>query len=403
MNNYYIKWLNGLEISEDKKLSLSFFNKSSKMKNLLGLLLIKRNMNYRDDELARIIWPDRDYEDSKGDLDSLVLLTEKTLSEINKSEKFIIRENQRYCWNPKLNYIMDMDLVDADYKRLMSIETDNDEKIAIGKRIIDKYMDRVSDNYISSTWWFPISQYYNMIYINTVMVVCKLLEQKTCTNAYEEVVRIATKATRFDIDNINIYVHVFRGLKALNDKKGILNYYEAISALLQDKLSEGLNDEISYIYTWANNNKEATFNDLKLLTENLRENSNLYEIKGAYYCNRETFKNILHFIMRNKIREKKEVVLVLVTLKSHRNEGLNSIDVSKMEELKNTIFNNLRRNDLFVRYSINQYLILPYKCHRESVKRIESRLKKQIDLGNKDLFLDIIGFTLEEENYELIY
>lgn len=286
---------------------------------------------------------------------------------------------------------MDMDLIDADYKRLMSIETDDDEKIEIGKRIIDKYMDRVPGNYIISTWWFPISQYYNMIYINTVMVVCKLLEQKTCNKAYKEVVRIATKATRFDIDNINIYVHVFRGLKALNDRKGILNYYEAISSLLQDKLAEGLNDEINYIYTWANNNKEATFNDLRLLTENLRENSNLHEIRGAYYCNRETFKNILHFIMRNKIREKKEVVLVLVTLKSHRNEGLNSIDVSEMEELKNTIFSNLRRNDLFVRYSINQYLILPYKCNRESVRKIESRLKKQVALGNKDLFLDIIG------------
>ena len=290
-----------------------------------------------------------------------------------------------------MNYIMDMDLIDADYKRLMSIETDDDEKIEIGKRIIDKYMDRVPGNYIISTWWFPISQYYNMIYINTVMVVCKLLEQKTCNKAYKEVVRIATKATRFDIDNINIYVHVFRGLKALNDRKGILNYYEAISSLLQDKLAEGLNDEINYIYTWANNNKEATFNDLRLLTENLRENSNLHEIRGAYYCNRETFKNILHFIMRNKIREKKEVVLVLVTLKSHRNEGLNSIDVSEMEELKNTIFSNLRRNDLFVRYSINQYLILPYKCNRESVRKIESRLKKQVALGNKDLFLDIIG------------
>lgn len=77
MNNYYIKWLNGLEISEDKKLGLSFFNKSGKMKNLLGLLLIKGNMNYRDDELARIIWPDRDYKDSKSDLDSLVLLVKK--------------------------------------------------------------------------------------------------------------------------------------------------------------------------------------------------------------------------------------------------------------------------------------------------------------------------------------
>ena len=210
---------------------------------------------------------------------------------------------------------------------------------------------------------------------------------------------MATKATKYDIDNVSLYTNIFRALKALDDKKGICEYYEALSNLLQDRLADGFCDEIRNIYTWATITPDYTFTDLEKLTENLRENPSLEEIKGSYYCNRDTFRNVFHFIMRNNIRNKKDVVLILVTLK---NKEKNEISVKGMLDLKESISRNLRRNDLFVKYSVNQYLVLPYKCKKESVNNIKKRIENEFN-PKEDLYIEVVGFTVEKDGYELIF
>ncbi|HKK95664.1 MAG TPA: hypothetical protein VJ916_05065 [Anaerovoracaceae bacterium] len=399
MNNYYIKWLGGLEIFFDDEVSLKFKSKKSQIKDLLGILLFMADSNLTDEQIIKMIWPKGNVENGQGALKNLVYLTRKSLKVLSQEDTFIIRKNGRYIWNPKLKYSMDTDIVDEYYKILISVNTKEALKLEMGRNIIDMYQGKISENYSSGSWWFPVDQYFNMIYINAVRIVCKILEEKNDRIYYKEIIEIAMKATKNDIENVALYTYIFRALKALGDKKSICDYYEALSSLLQERLSEGFCDEIKNIYTWATITPDYTFTDLSKLIDNLRENSSLEEIKGSYYCDRDTFKNIFHFVMRNKLRERKDVVLILVTLKNYKTVKL---DASIMIELKNIISKSLRRNDLFVKYSVNQYLILPYKCKKESAEKIKIRLEESFVPMDKDVYIEAVGFCVGKEEYELI-
>jgi len=399
MNNYYIKWLGGLEIFFDDEVSLKFKSKKSQIKDLLGILLFMADSNLTDEQIIKMIWPKGNVENGQGALKNLVYLTRKSLKVLSQEDTFIIRKNGRYIWNPKLKYSMDTDIVDEYYKILISVNTKEALKLEMGRNIIDMYQGKISENYYSGSWWFPVDQYFNMIYINAVRIVCKILEEKNDRIYYKEIIEIAMKATKNDIENVALYTYIFRALKALGDKKSICDYYEALSSLLQERLSEGFCDEIKNIYTWATITPDYTFTDLSKLIDNLRENSSLEEIKGSYYCDRDTFKNIFHFVMRNKLRERKDVVLILVTLKNYKTVKL---DASIMIELKNIISKSLRRNDLFVKYSVNQYLILPYKCKKESAEKIKIRLEESFVPMDKDVYIEAVGFCVGKEEYELI-
>jgi len=399
MNNYYIKWLGGLEIFFDDEVSLKFKSKKSQIKDLLGILLFMADSNLTDEQIIKMIWPKGNIENGQGALKNLVYLTRKSLKVLSQEDTFIIRKNGRYIWNPKLKYSMDTDIVDEYYKILISVNTKEALKLEMGRNIIDMYQGKISENYSSGSWWFPVDQYFNMIYINAVRIVCKILEEKNDRIYYKEIIEIAMKATKNDIENVALYTYIFRALKALGDKKSICDYYEALSSLLQERLSEGFCDEIKNIYTWATITPDYTFTDLSKLIDNLRENSSLEEIKGSYYCDRDTFKNIFHFVMRNKLRERKDVVLILVTLKNYKTVKL---DASIMIELKNIISKSLRRNDLFVKYSVNQYLILPYKCKKESAEKIKIRLEESFVPMDKDVYIEAVGFCVGKEEYELI-
>lgn len=405
MCRYYIKWLGGLEIYRDDELRLALKSKKSQVKDMLAVLHMKKDSQLTDDQIIEMIWINDNIENSQSALKNLAYLTRKALKEVDEIEEFVIRKNGRYIWNPEVETKTDTQEMEEYYKELTSVNTSDEEKLEKGRKIVSLYKGRLAENFDNNTWWFPISQYYNMIYINTVSIMCKLLEKLDTEDSYEEIIFVATTATHYDMSNEELYVHVFRALKAMDDKRGICDYYEAIGEIIYNKIGEGLCEEIKKIYTWAMQEPDFTFNDLEKLTENLRENLNTDEIKGAYFCQRDAFKNILHFIIRNSIREKNDVVITLLTITDLEEKLIEGDKLKEMDRLYDALKSLLRKNDVYVRYSVNQFLVLPYDCSKESISIVEKRVVEKFDRNKKhqELVLDVVSFSIEKKGYQLLY
>ena len=87
---------------------------------------------------------------------------------------------------------------------------------------------------------------------------------------------------------------------------------------------------------------------------------------GAYYCNYPSFLDVYRLMVRLKERQDLKISLMICTLDSEeQNEKVT--DISRiMEDFQSFISENLRRSDVFTRYSPNQFLILLFGSDEQS-------------------------------------
>lgn len=185
----------------------------------------------------------------------------------------------------------------------------------------------------------------------------------------------------------------------------IIEYYDSLNKTFFNKVGEPLGDEIKKIYAWATRSEDFTFDDLANLTDSLRERSNDSGIKGAFYCDRDMFKAMAHFILRNSMRNNHDLVVMMITI-YRLNDDITEEELDKgLTKLEDVIRKTFRKDDVFSRYSANQFLVMPFECKKDKISIVEDRLYANFKKANKDtdFAIDVVNFTIDEGGYELIF
>lgn len=405
MGNIYIKYLGTFEIIRDGESVISIKSSKNRVKKLLGMLLLEKRAQYTDSQMIERIWKEESISNTETALTNLVYLTRKTLKAVDGNAEFVIRDDGKYIWNPEIPVDSDIDRIEASYVKMIDGNVPQEVKLTLGMDIIELYDNELAASFDYDAWWLPISEYYNKLFLNASAMTCEILEKSDDEDGHVKIIDIAANASRYDLGNDRFYVYIFRALKALKRRNAIVDYYETLSKAYFNKVGEPLCDEIKKVYAWATRSEEFTFDDLAELTESLRERSKDTVIRGAFYCDRDMFKNMVHFIVRNSMRNDRDVMVMMITI-YQLNEQLTEAQLEKgMDRLEEIIRKSLRKDDVFSRYSTNQFLVMPFECKKDKINIIEKRINDNFDKTNadSDLAIDIINFTIEEDGYQLLY
>lgn len=68
------------------------------------------------------------------------------------------------------------------------------------------------------------------------------------------------------------------------------------------------------------------------------------------------FKNLIHFVLRNSMRNRRDVVVMLVTIFEEEDTMSMEEREAEMDNLEDVIRKSLRKDDVFSRYSMNRFL-----------------------------------------------
>lgn len=405
MSLIYVKYFGDFEIRKDGIPVIKIKSRKNRVKKLLGLIMISNDKIYSDKQLVERIWQDEELDNQEKDLTKLVYLARKTLRSIDENLDFIIREEGKYVWNPDILYESDARELEVFNQKIINSNLSDEEKIEIGRKGVELYEGELAANFEYATWCLPMSEYYNNIFLEIADEVCGLLESQGTDEGYEEIIAIGAKAKKFNVYNDKFYLYIFKALKALNRRQQIIDYYDELNKYYFKKTGEALSDDIKKIYAWAIRSEDMTFTDIDELTESLRERSKDNVIRGAYYCEREMFKHMAHFILRNSMRNNHEIVVMLITIFDEKESMSVEERDKEMDILEEAIRKSLRKDDVFSRYSVNQFLIMPFECKSEHINIIETRITNNFEKArsNPDLGAEIVNFKMEEDGYELIY
>jgi hypothetical protein len=163
---------------------------------------------------------------------------------------------------------------------------------------------------------------------------------------------------------------MFKALSNLNMNKVIVNTYFRVSRMFSDELGIELSSEIKDIYTKASKKVNKIEHDILIIKEDLREaTKDQTPIRGSYFCTYEVFKQMYQMVARAADREKRSIVLLLITiLDSKGNIPENPVLKSSMSELRDILKKSLRKGDTFAQYSKAQFILM---LSTESIEKSE--------------------------------
>ncbi|MEG0292134.1 MAG: hypothetical protein RR617_05260 [Anaerovoracaceae bacterium] len=403
MEKVYVTYLGTFTIQKDDEIVI-FKSSKNRIKKLIGLLALEPEKPLSDSDLFLKIWPREYYDIEENSLINLVYLARKSLKKLDPNIDFILRREGRYIWNPNVKIESDIKELENIARSLKDYSRDDELRLEEGRKGIELFNGEFGAVFEYASWTSHLNEFYNNAYFQISKSVSEILINRGEEQGLEEVLNIANRANKYETASDDFYIIIFRVLKLLNRRDSIINYFGNISKNYYDKVGEPIAGEIKKIYSWAIGNEELSFTDLETLTENLRERSKDRERRGAFYCEKEMFKNLLHFILRNSMRNSNEIVIMLVTIFEEETMGANEI-TQEMEKLEEVIRMCLRKDDIFSRYSTNRFLIMPFDCKATKVNVIDDRISAKFNEYNKNpnLSIDIINFTIEENGYQMLF
>lgn len=151
------------------------------------------------------------------------------------------------------------------------------------------------------------------------------------------------------------------------------------------------NDKMKYtVYGMEGSNRKTV--DMDQLMESFRSYGTK---KGALSVEYEGFRRIVEFVVRTVERSRQKVQMVLFSV--DENSELQGVSVSMLEDC---ITNELRRGDVFARYSNTQVLLILMDATKENaggiIQRIFTKLETALEHPVRNVAYDIRGINRDD-------
>lgn len=396
-----ITMLGGLSIEWNGVPILKHSARLNKSLELLALLLLNSDSFVSNEQLMDELWMDEKIENPAGALKNAVYTLRKLLQQADPDLQFVITENGRYLWNPKVPVELDVWVFEGDVKHLEMDTTSEEEKLSAARSALALYTGDLLPSLSGNQWVVQYNNKLRRMYLHTAEWLAHVLEKRGGRDSLKEILDVCNRAVLLEPLYEELYVYIFNAMRNLDMKQAVLSYYPVISNMFFDELGERLPQEICDVYLWASEGTTQVEENLRQIQKDLSEiTKDDRPIRGAYYCEYEMFKHVYHMVARGAARAGTSVVIMLITLSARPGKVTSKQDmVDAMLQLKDIVKNTLRKGDVFSRYSRNQYiLMLPVAaivdCTIVETRLLETYGKKSIArkvaIGTKTQELDPI-------------
>ncbi len=336
------------------------------------------------DSIIDSLWPDRDYCDQNAALHTLTHRMRKLFFEEFASgyEPFNLDVSQG-CYRIKLNSNcwVDADEFTENTKRATELsQHDQRSAIDIYRCAINLYCGEYLPEYTSKKWALPAKRYYRHLYLQNLLGKMKLYMS---FGQYEEVNILCEKAFQveqfMEVETLHIYF-MEALLRSGNNQEALCHYDFLTSSLYQEfgtKPSAAMRD----LYRRMKPDVETTGLGLNAIIEKIGERDNN---NGAFVCDLDFFRFLYNLELRRCERAKKDLGLMLLSLKSDESQVHEKNSINKaMDSLEKILLRELRKGDVFTHWGNSQLIAFLTDVNYNGANKILKRIKIDFDKISK--------------------
>lgn len=376
-----VRMFGGFSISEEDAEINDGAMRTHQLWHLIQYLITFRRKTISQEELIEVLWPDNEIENPTNALKNLIYRVRSTFIArgIPHAREMIVYNKGGYQWNNELDCVVDTERFEELFKKASDENIPTDTRISSYKEAIELYTGDFLPGSRYEKWVVPISSYYRSLYFQCVYAVINLLSEKKLDT---EIIKICEKALEIDRFEENAHIHLMLAMASQGRRHEALVYYGRITDMFFRDLGVSPSEMMRYVYTDLAKTEHDSKNDLNVIKETLKEDGKL---DGAFFCEYEVFKNLYRIEARTASRSGQAVFLCLLGVESeHTGEPLDlKIQGKLMDSLFETVKGNLRKGDVFSRYSASQYILILPTLTYENCEMVMNRIVKKYKQGYK--------------------
>jgi len=347
--------------------------RSKKFWLILEYLITFRNRDISQPELLDLIYPEGKSENPVNALKTLMHRIRSGLDQLDflDSHEMIVQSRGTYAWNTKMDYIIDVEIFEDLCNRGNSPWIEDDEKLECFLQAIEIYGGDFLHKSALEPWAMQFNVYYRTLYCKTVHKTIEILQLR---GDHAKIIEMCEKALAIDAFDEFLYYNLILGLVNTNNHQTALVEYRKMSALFFKEFGINPSNEVTKLYREIIKTSKKVETDLNVIKESLKEEA---QVKGAFFCEFEIFKDIYRLELRSKPRTGETVYLCLLTLISGDGDrpSIKMLN-SYMDKLQTCIGKALRENDVFSQYSVSQYILLLPLTTFENCEKVLKRVIK---------------------------
>ncbi len=374
-------------------------SRSGKLWSLLEYLVTFREKDVSQNEIIELLWPDEDdISDPSNTLKTLLHRLRTLLGQMDKEwvAKSVTYRRGAYRWAPTVSCSIDVEEFDTLCREASATE-DEEAQLHCLIQAIALYKGDFLPRSALEPWVVPIHTYYRTQYVKIVYEAVELLTQR---GRFGEVLSICQKAVTIDPYDEGLHTHMIRAFLATGAQRMALQHYKHVTDLFFTQFGVSPSEELTALYKEVVKTEKDMELDLHSIREGLQEDS---PDRSAFHCEYEFFKEIYRLEARSALRTGQVIHIALLTLTSDSRKPLSQKQTNTaMERLKEVIGTSLRRNDVYTRYSVTQYLLMLPSASFENSQMVMNRIisgfrsqypKAPVTLQYKVLPLDPISLN----------
>lgn len=353
-------------------------SRSRKVWSLLEYLVTFREKEVSQNDLIELLWADdNDVTDPSNTLKTLLHRVRAQLNMLGDEAmgKSVSYRRGAYRWAPEVPCMIDVDEFDEICKRV-NVECDEEQRMALLTQAIGLYKGDFLPRSALEDWVTPINTFYHNQYVKIVHEALELLMDR---GRFNQALSICQKAVNIDPYEELFHLCMIKCLLATGSQRAALIHYNHVIELFFDEFGISPSEELTALYREVVKTEHNLEMDLNIIKQELQE---VDSDRRAVYCEYEFFKEIYRLCARGSSRTGQVVHVALITVASESGEELSHKQVnSSMEKLKEVLETSLRRNDVYARYSVSQYLVMLQSTSYENglvvLKRVVSAYRRK--------------------------
>lgn len=357
MQPVYIRMLGEFILTSGENSVSDTGNRSKKVWGLLAYLVCNRGQYFSQQKLIDLLWGS---ESDSANPENVLRITLHRLRTIldqlwdGAGRELILRRDGGYGWNPEIPVTLDCERFEA----LAAVEGEG--RLDAILEALDLYNGEFLAKQSSEMWIIPISTHFQNLQLMLTLEAAGLL---SAAGRHAEAVKRCTAAVDINPYHEPLHQILMQELVAAGDRKGAAAVYESLSKRLFDDFGIRPNDETREIYRAAVHSPEDRTLPIDEVLEHLQEPETK---NGAMECDYDYFKVLCYAESRAMERSGNATHIALLSLASGSDKPLSKRSMGRiMEQLGESLRNNLRRGDTISRCSVSQYIIMLPKANYE--------------------------------------
>jgi len=389
---FYVRFLGGLYLEfAGKRIKITKNLKQKSIQILLILLKAGSEGVSRSQLIEMLEWEGEQWERKLNNLRCQTCKLRRLISESGFPKgKYILASKGRYYFSMNYQVETDTGRIDKLYKKLRS-KPDSDNREIWLREIVHLYQGEFLPVLVAEEWAVVENAHYHTVYTCCLNELCQILREQ---EDYRGIFHLCTKACQ---------IHPYDEWQAVQIECLVAQHRYQDAVEISEKANKVFAKELGVVpfqkgIVIPPGFDKVAKQEREIMDQVMERLSEKEQPHGAYQCSYPHFIDICRFLMRISEREETELVLLLCTLipgpEKKTNETLEEDkDFIKLaERFRSQLAGLIRNQDVYTRYSENQFLVLLTAAAKGGNQSVRKRLRQ----GFRE-FEEKEGMTVELE------